>query len=132
MAGSLASKTIAAGSRLDVLTAFDELWDYVLVVVSGKNMPNYLRYSIGEEIINELKQVGWYVQSANLSHNQGYRKAMMVKADQLFQQVKFDCNLMLHCKALFMRRAHLYELEVKFGRLLGGWLNSCIQQRYEM
>lgn len=52
MAGSLASKTIAAGSRLDVLTAFDELWDYVLVVVSGKNMPNYLRYSIGEEIIN--------------------------------------------------------------------------------
>lgn len=52
MAGNLASETTTAGSRLDVLTAFGELWDYVLVVVSGKNMPNYMRYSIGEEIIN--------------------------------------------------------------------------------
>lgn len=85
MAGNLASETTTAGSRLDVLTAFGELWDYVLVVVSGKNMPNYMRYSIGEEVLKELKQVGWYVQSANLSRNQGFRKAMMIKANRALQ-----------------------------------------------
>lgn len=124
MVDNPASEQTTAGSRLDVLTAFGELWDYALVIISGKNMPNYLRYSIGEEIVKELKLAGWYVKQANLSHNPSFRKSLMIKADQIFQQVKFDFDLVLHCSALSQRRMHLYKLEARFGRLLGGWLNS--------
>lgn len=108
---------------LDALTKFSELWEYSLIVIGSKDIPNYLRYSIGEEILKELKQVGYLIDFANKQSKQYDRIKSARDADRLFQQVKFDFNLLLYHKALAKRRGHLYELESELGKMLGGWLN---------
>lgn len=108
---------------LDALTKFHELWAYSLVILGGNDVPNYLRYSIGEEILKELKQIGYLIDYANKQTKHYDRIKSAREADRIFQQVKFDFNLMLYHKALAKRRGHLYELEAELGKMLGGWLN---------
>jgi len=110
--------------RLDVLTKFYELWDYALIVVSGKNVPNYLRYSVGEEILKELKTVGWNLKYSNIPTITNFARIKSVKdADESFQQVKFDFDLLMAYKNISQSREHLYTIEAEFGKMLGGWRN---------
>ncbi len=108
---------------LDALTKFKELWGYSLIIIGSKDLPNYLRYSIGEEILKELKLVGYLIDHANKQGKQYERVKSAREADRLFQQVKFDFELLLYHKAIAKKRGHLYTLTAELGRMLGGWLN---------
>ncbi|MFA6734749.1 MAG: hypothetical protein WCS71_06625 [Sphaerochaetaceae bacterium] len=110
--------------NFDVLSNFYPLWDYILVLARCKDVPNHLRYSIGEMIVKEMAEIGADLYIANKTQNQYQRRKLAVEASMLYDKTKFKLRLFVHDPSLKNRSEILYALESKFGKCLGGWLES--------
>jgi hypothetical protein len=123
---------------LGTLTAMEDLIDYFYCVMGTKGLPNSIRYSACELILENLYKCGGWIHRANLSLNINQKltkngnkprysdfdiKKRVAEAHELYTETQWQMRMLVKRPELKCRKSRLAELEVIVGKRLGGWLN---------
>ena len=126
-------------SESPTLNAWREAWLYLNTLMRGNKIPNFIKYSIGEDVLRDMLQVGKRIDRAHrLINSKPYKsKQLVLEASELYDDVKFEVNQIIDAGYLPSEsadnggkimpdrsREHLSKLMDNFGRWLGGWLKN--------
>lgn len=121
------------------LNAWRETWLYLCDLMRGSKLPNYIKYSVGEDILRDMMRVGQHINKAHmLINSKPYESRKHVyQASDIYDDVKFAVNQLVDAKHPATNvdnpgspmlpdrtREYLSKLMDNFGRWLGGWLKN--------